>query len=108
VIAVTALVLQAKHNVCIAHGAISPPNLKEKIMSSIRNGIVGALGFAIIVLPTAASAEFQYTAEQKSACMGDAIKLCSSVLFSPDRIFSCLMSKKPGLSPRCRAVAEKL
>jgi hypothetical protein len=76
-------------------------------MSKIRNGMIGALGFALVILPTAASAELQPTPEQRSACMGDAMKLCSSVLFSADRVASCLLSKKSQLSPRCRAIADK-
>jgi hypothetical protein len=76
-------------------------------MSKIRNGMIGALGFALVVFSTAASAEFEPTPEQRSACMGDAMRLCSSVLFSGDRIVACLLSKKSQLSPRCRAVADK-
>jgi hypothetical protein len=76
-------------------------------MNKIRNGMIGALGFALVVLPAAASAEFQPTPEQRSACMGDAMRLCSSVLFSGDRVVSCLLSKKSQLSPRCRALADK-
>jgi hypothetical protein len=77
-------------------------------MHRIRNGLIGALGFAVVVLPTAASAEVKYTSAQGSACIGDAIRLCSSVLSSKDRIYSCLLSKKYELSPRCRAVAVSL
>jgi hypothetical protein len=75
-------------------------------MKKIRNGMIGALGFALVALPTAASAELQPTPEQRSACMGDALKLCSSVLFSVERVRSCLLSKKSELSPKCQAVVS--
>ena len=76
-------------------------------MSKIRNGMIGALGFALMVLPNAALADFVPTPEQRSACMGDAMRLCSTVLYSGDRVVACLLSKKSQLSPRCRAVADK-
>jgi len=73
-------------------------------MKTIRNRMIGALCFAIVAFPTAASAELQPTPEQRAACMGDAVKLCSSVLFSVERVRSCLLSKKSAVSPRCQAV----
>lgn len=72
-------------------------------MIKLRNGMFGALGILLVVGPTAASAEFKPTAEQRSACMGDAMSLCRSVLMSMDGVVSCLVSKKSELSPRCRA-----
>ena len=70
----------------------------------IRNRMIGVLCFAIVALPTAASAELQPTPEQRSACMGDAVKLCSSVLFSVERVRSCLLAKKSSVSAKCQAV----
>ena len=70
----------------------------------IRNRMIGVVCFVIVALPTAASAELQPTPEQRSACMGDAVKLCSSVLFSVARVRSCLLSKKSAVSLKCQAV----
>ena len=77
-------------------------------MCRIRYGLIGALGFALVVLPNAAFAEVTYSKAQGAACIPDAIRLCSSVLSSKDRIYSCLLSKKHELSPKCRAVAATL
>jgi hypothetical protein len=65
--------------------------------------MLGAVGLFLAVLPTAAWAEIRYTAEQRAACMGDALMLCSSAIPNKERIASCLASKMSELSPRCRA-----
>lgn len=65
-------------------------------------GLLGVLG--ALALPTAASA---YTAEQRAACMGDAIMLCAHAIPNKARIATCLGSKMSRLSPRCRAQFEK-
>ena len=76
-------------------------------MIKIRNGMLGAIGVLLSVLPTAAFAETQGTPEQRAACMGDAIMLCSSAIPDKDRIAACLASKMSRLSPRCRAQFAK-
>jgi hypothetical protein len=75
-------------------------------MTKIRIGMF-AVGFLLSVFPTAGFAGFQPTAEQRSACMGDALRLCSAVLPDTDRIVSCLASKKSQLAPQCRAHFEQ-
>jgi hypothetical protein len=42
-------------------------------------------------------------AELRSACMGDAMKLCSASLFNMDSLHSCLQAKKSQASPKCQA-----
>ena len=69
----------------------------------IRRGVLGAAGLFLALLPTAALAEIRYTPEQRAACMGDALMLCSSAIPNKERIASCLASKMSELSPRCRA-----
>jgi hypothetical protein len=77
-------------------------------MTDIRSGIFGALGLILGVLPTMAVAEpIRGTKEQRAACMGDAITLCSSVIPNKERIAACLASKMSQLSPRCRAQFAK-
>ena len=76
-------------------------------MIRIRNGVLGATGLLLSVLPTAAFAETQGTPEQRAACMGDAIMLCSSAIPDKDRIAACLASKMSRLTPRCRAQFAK-
>jgi len=72
-------------------------------MTKIRSGMLGALAFLLGVVPTAAFADFKPTAAQRSACIGDAMSLCSAHLVSADRVVSCLTSKKTQLSSGCRA-----
>jgi len=72
-------------------------------MNTIRNRVFGFVGLALALLPTAAIAEFKPSAELRSACMGDAIKLCSASLFNMDSLHACLMAKKSEVSPGCRA-----
>lgn len=74
----------------------------EKVMNTIRTAVIAALGFALVALPNAASAEFKPSAELRSACMGDAFKLCSASLFNMDSLLACLQAKKSEASPRCQ------
>lgn len=83
------------------------PKLRETVMTKIRYGVFGALVFFVTAAPTGAFAEFKPTAAQRSACMGDAMSLCSSVLMSMDRVLSCLSSKRSQLSTGCRTQFEK-
>jgi hypothetical protein len=76
-------------------------------MTNIRVAMLGAVGLLLAVLPTAANAQLQGTPEQRVACMGDAIMLCSSVIPNRQRIATCLASKMSQLSPRCRAQFAK-
>jgi hypothetical protein len=43
------------------------------------------------------------TAEQRSACMGDAFRLCGSDIPFVSRIEACMIRKLDELSPGCRA-----
>ena len=76
-------------------------------MTAIRNGTLAALGLLFVLVPTAASAEIKPTAEQRAACMGDALMFCSSVVPNMERIASCLAAKKSQLTPRCRAQFDR-
>lgn len=72
-------------------------------MNTIRNGIVGAVGFVLVAFPTMALAEFKPSAALYSACRGDAIRLCSGSLTSMDTVAACLHANKSAASARCRA-----
>jgi hypothetical protein len=76
-------------------------------MARIRNCLLAAAGLLVAALPTAASAQLEATAERRSACMADAIMLCSSAIPNKARIATCLASKMDQLSPRCRAQFAK-
>ena len=76
-------------------------------MIRILNGMLGATGLLIGVLPTAAFAQLEATAARRAACMGDAVMLCSSAIPNKARIAACLASKMEQLTPRCRAQFAK-
>ena len=77
-------------------------------MIGIRTGLVGVAGLLFCVLPTTAPASVSKpTAEERGACMGDAMTLCIAAIPNKARIASCLASKMSQLSPRCRAQFEK-
>ncbi len=42
------------------------------------------------------------TAEQRKACTGDVMRLCSSAIPDRDRVISCMLQKKESVSTRCR------
>jgi hypothetical protein len=65
------------------------------------------LSLAGAMLSAAAAANAQGTADQASACMGDAFRLCSAYIPSAARIEACLESNKKKLSPACYAQFEE-
>jgi hypothetical protein len=75
----------------------------ENVMTKLHHGMLGTVGLLLAVLPTTALADLRGTPEQRAACMGDAIMLCSHAIPNRARIASCLGSKMSRLSPRCRA-----
>ena len=50
---------------------------------------------------------FEITAEQREACMGDAMRLCGSEIPDVDRVLACMRSKKSQVSARCKATIPK-
>ena len=77
-------------------------------MITIRYRMIGATGLLLSMLPTAVLASVNKpTAEERGACMGDAMTLCIAASPNKQRIASCLASKMSQLSPRCRAQFEK-
>lgn len=59
------------------------------------------------LLLAAAPVLAQGTAEQRSACMGDAWRLCKSDFTSVDAITACMKRERDKLGQACRAVLEK-
>jgi hypothetical protein len=104
VIAVTAPAARADHN--RVHGVRGAIATQGNIMHTIRNGMLAAVGLAVLALPTTAFAEFKPSAELRSACMGDVFKLCSASLFSMDSVAACLQAKKSQASQQCQAQYE--
>jgi hypothetical protein len=77
-------------------------------MIRIRTGLLGVAGLLLSLLPTVAAASVSKpTAEERAACMGDAMTLCIAAIPNRARIASCLASKMSQLSPRCRAQFDR-
>jgi hypothetical protein len=70
-------------------------------LPAVRSAIV----LAALVL-AAASAFAQGTAEERSACMGDAFKFCFSDIPDVAKIEACLERDRDKLTPACRAEFE--
>lgn len=62
------------------------------------------LGFALMAPLAAAPAAAQGTPEQRAACEGDAMRLCSQFVPDVARITACMQRNRRHLSPRCRAM----
>lgn len=58
-------------------------------------------------LTSFADAGSAYTQEQKTACMPDAFRLCSSEIPNIPGITACMRRQKANLSPACKAVFDK-
>jgi hypothetical protein len=81
---------------------------REIVMIKTRTGMFGAVSLLLCVLSTAALASVSKpTAEERAACMGDAMTLCITAIPNRARIASCLASKMSQLSPRCRAQFDR-
>lgn len=61
-----------------------------------------ALAFAAFVTMTAAAVA-QGTAEQRSACIGDAFRFCGRDIPNVSKIESCLLQNVSHLTPACAA-----
>ena len=70
--------------------------------------LVFAATLAISALASAARVEaFEITAEQREACMGDALRLCGSEIPDVDRVLVCMRAKKSQVSARCKATIPR-
>jgi hypothetical protein len=83
---------------------MQPPEPKETIM--IRATLF-ALATAAVLAGTLSTASAEATAEQRSACAGDAIRLCASDIPNTTAIIGCLARQKAKVSPRCRVFFDR-
>jgi hypothetical protein len=65
---------------------------------------------AFLLLSTAIMPAFAQSgpseSEQREACMGDAMRLCSAYIPDRAQIRNCMAGQRDQLSPQCRAVFE--
>jgi hypothetical protein len=75
-------------------------------MTRIRNAALGAAVLATLLASSSAGFA-QGTPEQRSACMSDAFRYCSSEIPNVPRITSCMKANFSKLSAGCKAVFIK-
>jgi hypothetical protein len=75
-------------------------------MTKIRTALIGTAVFATL-LATSSAGFAQGTPEQRSACMGDAFRLCSAEIPNVPKITACMKANYSKLSPGCKAAAAK-
>jgi hypothetical protein len=63
-------------------------------------------GLALTAILAPAPAAAQGTPEQRAACEGDAMRLCSAHVPDVQRITACMSQNRRNLSPGCRAVFD--
>jgi len=76
------------------------------IINSFPKVIAALLVTAGSAFVLAAPLSAQGTSEERSSCMGDAFKFCSSDIPHVSKIEACLKANKSKLSPACRAEFE--
>ena len=61
---------------------------------------------AALLMAGLSSAALAQTAEQRTACQGDAKKLCPGIMPGGGRVLECLAKQKDKLSDTCKKVIE--
>lgn len=67
-------------------------------MNFLKTGLVCAC-----LAMTVVAARAQGTAQERSACMGDAFRFCTSDIPNVSEIEACLIQNRPQLTPACSA-----
>lgn len=75
-------------------------------MTTLRNAIVRTAVVAAL-LASSSAAFAQGAPEQRSACMGDAFRYCSSDIPNVSRVTACMKANFSKLSPACKTVFLK-
>ncbi len=47
------------------------------------------------------------TSEERSACIGDAFRVCWAAIPNRDDVFHCLLDNRTRLNPDCRAIMDQ-
>jgi hypothetical protein len=75
-------------------------------MTKLSRGLFAALALVVGGVPSAALADFTPSAALRSACTGDALRLCKGQLTSMASVLACLQAKKSQASARCQAAYD--
>lgn len=71
-----------------------------RAIASTRRLGLATVAFALLAVPALAEG----TAAQRTACMGDAFRLCGSEIPSATRVKACLIRERAKASEACQAV----
>jgi hypothetical protein len=68
-----------------------------------------ALALLTVITASAALCPFAAaeTAEERSACIGDAFRVCWAAIPNRDDVFHCLLDNRTRLQPDCRAIMDQ-
>jgi hypothetical protein len=75
-------------------------------MTNLRCGVFAVFALVISGLPSAALADFKPSAQLRSACMSDAMRLCRNSLTSMSSLLACMQAKKSQASAGCQAAYD--
>jgi hypothetical protein len=81
-------------------------NPKESHMNKIRPVLIGAAVMTAL-LATSSAGFAAGTSKQRSACMGDAFRFCSSAIPNVSRVTACMKSNYAKLTAGCKATFPK-
>jgi hypothetical protein len=76
-------------------------------MTTIRTVLIGAAALCAALAATSTASFAAGTAKQRSACMGDAFRFCSSAIPNVARVTSCMKANYSKLSAGCKAAFPK-
>ncbi|MFL9826374.1 hypothetical protein [Rhodoplanes sp. SY1] len=72
-----------------------------------RRSVRSLLAAAVLLAVSATAGAAMGTDEERSACIPDAFRLCSSAIPDATRVIACLKTERVKLSPACRTVMKR-
>ena len=75
-------------------------------MTNLRRGVFVVLALVVSGLPGTAFADFKPSAQLRSACMSDAMRLCRNSFTSMSSLLACMQAKKSQAGARCQAAYD--
>jgi hypothetical protein len=82
------------------------PKMTAAFTKTIRQAAL-VLAFATSFSALASTSSFAFSAESRSACQGDAFRLCSSEIPNIARTSACMLKRKAELSVGCRTAVDR-
>lgn len=80
---------------------------RTALRTGVRRRAVALSAAAMMLALSTSPGSAQGTAEDRSACIPDAFRLCSAAIPDADRVIACLKTERVKLSTACRTVMKK-